>query len=139
MISSFLTGQPLPSAASHISRETGCNPDGATLRIPLLLPDRSSETLLTPRKLYRNYQKEILDSDPLKHMTSLQMRLLAVWQHPKKYCNILAKDGLKGEKQFYGMDVYLLGPLVLALGHRSGLEKISCHYVFYRTHKRLSV
>jgi hypothetical protein len=136
MISSFLTGQPLPSAASHTSRDTGCNPDGATLRIPLLLPDRSAETYLTPRKLYRNYQKELPDSDPLKHMTSSQMLLLAVWQHPKKFCKIFAKDGPNGEKQFSGKDVYLLEPLVFALGHRGGLEKISSRLVFYGGHRR---
>jgi hypothetical protein len=116
VVSKFLTGQPLPSASSKTSRETGCNPDPSTLRIPMLTPDKTvCSPQLTLRRLYIDYRETLKDSDPIKSLTSSQMLLLSTWQHPREISRLLAKNEKRGRKYFTRDDYFLIKPLLTAL------------------------
>ena len=116
VISKFLTGQPLPSASSKTSRETGCNPDPSTLSIPMLTPDKTAcLPHLTLRRLYIDYRETLEDSDPIKSLTSSQILLLSTWQHPREISRLLAKNEKRGRKYFTRDDYFLIMPLVAAL------------------------
>lgn len=115
IISRLLTGRCPPAASIKTSCETGCNPDPATIKLPLLIPEKSTSfPTATVRRLYINYRSELDDSDPIKNLTSSQLLLLSAWRYPREFSKLLAKNGNSGQKHFTKEDFFLLDPLLSA-------------------------
>lgn len=115
MVTGFLSGKPTPSARTWSSIDPGCQPDQATVDLPVLVPRSSGNGFLAPlRPHLAAYKSSLQEGHVLKALSISQLALSYAWQHPEETFGLFQHQISGQKKHFSNQEFDLLRPLVAA-------------------------
>lgn len=132
VVTGFLSGKPTPSARSWSSSRLGCQPDSATVDLPVLVPCSTGPNLAPLRPQLVAFKSSLPEGHALRGLSASQLFLSYAWQNPEETFGLFQSQMGGSRKHFSNQEFDLLRPLVAAYFPEVGVSSSPASYLRFR-------